>query len=763
MSETGDAAARITTAVQRALADPSPTTIASALRSVEPGELAEFFHLRLAVADDVDPVGEGLPASPGAASGRIVTSADAALASDEPVILVRPETTPDDVLGMRAARGILTARGGLVSHAAVVARGWGIPAVVGAADLHIDGPTITIGSTVFRTGDVITIDGSTGRVFAGALATSGSAPPPELATLLDWADDVARGHVEVRANADTDGDASHGRRLGARGIGLCRTEHMFLSADRLPIMRRFILGDDPSTESETLAELGAAQTADFETLLDAMDGLPVTVRLLDPPLHEFLPDLVDLSVREGRGELTDDERVELVAVRRLHESNPMIGTRGVRLGAVRPGVYQMQVRALCTAAANLFERGKRPHVEIMIPLVVDAEELRIARSWVVAVLDEIGHPELSSTVITVGAMIETPRAALVAGDLARHADFFSFGTNDLTQMTYAFSRDDVESRLLPTYRSLGILPDNPFEVLDREGVGELIRIAVERARATRPDIDLGVCGEHAGHPASVGFLVGLGIDSVSCSPFRVPMARLGVAQALLASGRVAIDRVEFTRPEPVTTALDTSSTEQVAVPVDESLVLHVLRIRGFVTPDGFTASLGEHPAELLERLVDEGCVRHVPARDMYGLLPAGKERAASLLDTSIDDGVRASLRQHYERFLELNTEFKQLCTDWQVRDGEPNDHTDADHDQACVSRLTSLFESTGPVLGDMAGAVGRLDRYRNRLAVAAERVAAGETKQFTGVMCESFHDIWMEMHEDLIVLLGIDRVAEGSF
>ncbi|MGA1050757.1 MAG: putative PEP-binding protein [Ilumatobacteraceae bacterium] len=763
MSETGDAAARITASVRAAEADPSPATIGSALRSVEPDELAEFFHLRLAVADDVAPIGEGLPASPGAASGRIVTSADAALASDGPVILVRPETTPDDVLGMQAARGILTARGGLVSHAAVVARGWGIPAVVGAADLHVDGPTITIGSTVLRAGDHITIDGSTGRVFAGALATSGSTPPPELATLLDWADDVARGHVEVRANADTDGDATHGRRLGARGIGLCRTEHMFLSADRLRIMRRFILSHDPATEAAALAELGAAQTADFETLLEAMDGLPVTVRLLDPPLHEFLPDLVDLTAREARGELTEVEQVEFVAVRRLHETNPMIGTRGVRLGAVRPGVYQMQVRALCTAAANLFERGRRPHVEIMIPLVVDAEELRIARSWVIDVLDEIGHPELSSTVITVGAMIETPRAALVAGDLARHADFFSFGTNDLTQMTYAFSRDDVEARLLPTYRSLGILPDNPFEVLDREGVGELIRIAVERARSTRPDIDLGVCGEHAGHPTSVEFLVGLGIDSVSCSPFRVPMARLGVARALLASGRVAIDQVEFTESDRTVTAPDTTSAESPLVAVDEALVLHVLRIRGFVTPDGFTASLGEHPAELVDRLVDAEYVRHIPARDMYGLLPAGKDRAASLLESTIDDRVRSLLRPHYERFLVLNTEFKQLCTDWQVRNGEPNDHTDADHDRACVTRLSSLYQATVPVLADLGGVLERLRRYRDRLGVAASRVEGGESKQFTGVMCESFHDIWMELHEDLIVVLGIDRVAEGSF
>ena len=299
----------------------------------------------------------------------------------------------------------------------------------------------------------------------------------------------------------------------------------------------------PRARQAALAELEEAQTTDFEQLLEAMDTLPVTVRLLDPPLHEFLPNILDLTARHARGELTDIEQLEFVAVQRLHEANPMIGTRGVRLGVVRPGLYEMQVRALCKAAAELFARGKRPHVEIMIPLVVDAEELRIARSWVHDVLDEIGHPELTSTVVTVGAMIETPRAALTAAALAEHADFFSFGTNDLTQMTYAFSRDDVEAKLLPAYQALGILSANPFAVLDQEGVGELVRIGCDAARRTKPAIKLGVCGEHAGHPESADFLVRLGIDSVSCSPFRVPMARLGVAQALLACGRVRIEDV----------------------------------------------------------------------------------------------------------------------------------------------------------------------------------------------------------------------------
>ncbi|TFH14337.1 MAG: pyruvate, phosphate dikinase, partial [Acidimicrobiales bacterium] len=487
----------IRSAVRSARTDASPSAIAATLTSIRPEDLAVFFHASLSAVDDVEPIGGGLPASPGAASGRIVLSADAALEAAErgqSVILVRPETSPDDVLGMQASRGILTQRGGLVSHAAVVARGWGVPAVVGASEIHFDAGSVTIGDIVLRAGDEITIDGSTGNIYRGSMDTFGSDAPAELDTLLAWADDVAAGHVGVRANADTEADATRGRELGAQGIGLCRTEHMFLAADRLPIMRRLILSHDPATEAAALAELEVAQTADFESVLEAMDDLPVTVRLLDPPLHEFLPDLLDLVACAARGELYEEGCVELAAVRRLHESNPMIGTRGVRLGVVRSGLYEMQVRALCAAAAHLFERGLHPHVEIMIPLVVDAEELRIARSWVTGVLDEIGHPELASNVVTVGAMIETPRAALTAGALAQHADFFSFGTNDLTQMTFAFSRDDVEAKLLPAYQALGILPANPFAELDQDGVGALISIACEQARSTKPTIKLGACG-----------------------------------------------------------------------------------------------------------------------------------------------------------------------------------------------------------------------------------------------------------------------------
>jgi len=773
----GELGARISAAVRDATAAGNGLAVAAALNAIEPDELAEFFHERLAASDDVKPLSEGLPASPGATGGRIVLTADEAVAAADAgvgVILVRPETTPDDVLGMQVSNGILTTRGGMVSHAAVVARGWGIPAVVGAADVTIDGDRVTIGAEQLKAGDEITIDGSTGRIFAGLLATSSSTPPPELDTLLAWADIVADGHVQVRVNADTEGDASHGRSLGARGIGLCRTEHMFLSHDRLPIMRRFILAADPEAEAAALAELEVAQTHDFERLLDAMDTCPVTVRLLDPPLHEFLPDLIDLTARQARGELTAEEGAELIAVRRLRETNPMIGTRGVRLGVLRPGVYQMQVRALCTAAASLFERGKHPNVEIMIPLVVDAEELRIARSWVREVLDEIGHPELKSTVITVGAMIETPRATLTADSLAAHADFFSFGTNDLTQMTYAFSRDDVEARLLPAYQALGILDANPFAVLDQAGVGQLVRIACEAARNAKPAIKLGVCGEHAGHPASADFLVRLGIDSVSCSPFRVPMARLGVAQALLACGRVRINDVAFTFDADGSSAADRDASapstsepgddpSDADIGVDEVLVLHTLRTRGFVTPDGFTQSIGIFPAEILARLVADGHVRYTEKRDLYSLLPAGTERHEALLDSYADEALRAGLAGPYGRFRELNEQFKQICTDWQLRNGSPNDHADSDYDSACAARLAALHESSRPVLDAMAAVLPRLDRYATRLDRAVEAVANGETKRFTGVMCDSYHDVWMELHEDLIVLQRIDRVQEGSF
>ncbi len=761
----GDLAHLISSVVREATASGKRSDVLAALTSVKPDELAGFFHASLTGEIDVEPLTTGLPASPGAASGRIVLTADEAMEVSEAghaVILVRPETTPDDVLGMQASRGILTTHGGMVSHAAVVARGWGIPAVVGAAQVTIDGDYVTIGTTILRRGDEITIDGASGNVYPGALATAGTEAPPELATLLAWADIVNKGRVEVRANADTADDATVGRILGAGGIGLCRTEHMFLAADRLPIMRRFILSNDADTDASALAELEEAQTTDFESVLEAMDGLPVTVRLLDPPLHEFLPSLVDLVARDARGELDDAGLAELAAVRRLHEANPMIGTRGVRLGVVRSGLYEMQVRALCRAAANLFERGRKPIVEVMIPLVVDATELRIARRWVTGVLDEIDHPELASNIVTIGAMIETPRAALTAGALADHADFFSFGTNDLTQMTYAFSRDDVESRLLPAYTAQGILPANPFAVLDQEGVGQLVRIACESARAVKPKIKLGVCGEHAGHPDSADFLVSLGVDSVSCSPFRVPLARLAVARALLSCGRVSIDDVDFGITSPAAHTPPSNETGDALV-VDEALVLHVLRIRGFVTSAGFVESIGSDPSELLGALVESGLVRHIEKRGMYGLLTPGKERHEEHLATYATPSVTASLHHFYEPFLALNDRLKQLCTDWQMRADAPNDHSDDAYDAVQIDGLSALSIDTQPVIAGFASALPRMARYGARLSESIERLQSGQTNMFTGVMCGSFHDVWMELHEDLIVLQYIDRVAEGSF
>ena len=455
----------------------------------------------------------------------------------------------------------------------------------------------------------------------------------------------------------------------------------------------------------------------------------------------------------------------------------MIGTRGVRLGVVRPGLYEMQVRALCKAAAELFARGKRPHVEIMIPLVVDAEELRIARSWVHDVLDEIGHPELTSTVVTVGAMIETPRAALTAAALAEHADFFSFGTNDLTQMTYAFSRDDVEAKLLPAYQALGIISANPFAVLDQEGVGELVRIGCDAARRTKPAIKLGVCGEHAGHPESADFLVRLGIDSVSCSPFRVPMARLGVAQALLACGRVRIEDVTIdfgpgdprrARPPKRRTARcprpHRTSTRTAVADIDEALVLHVLRVRGFVTPQGFVASLGRHPAELLNEMVAAGYVNHIEKRDMYNLLPAGASGTRHCSARMPSNPSVPASRRSTSGSSDLNDEFKQLCTDWQIRGDAPNEHVDPGlrprlrgTPRGAQRRQSRRDRGDGRVRAAHR-AIQRAPRPRRRVC---RELATPE--RFTGVMCESFHDIWMELHEDLIVMQGIERAAEGNF
>ncbi|HZQ83881.1 MAG TPA: pyruvate, phosphate dikinase [Acidimicrobiales bacterium] len=482
---------------------------------------------------------KGLPASPGAGVGAVYLTADEAAEAagrGEKVVLVRTETSPEDVHGMMAAEAILTARGGLVSHAAVVARGWGKPAVVGAEALRISDDSFTVGDVRVRRGDVISVNGTTGEVVLGAVDLSLSEPPPEFKTILEWADRIRKGCLAVRANADNGPDAANARRFGAEGIGLCRTEHMFLAEDRLPIVRRMILASSPEDEVAALEELRVAQKADFVEILDAMDGLPVCVRLLDPPLHEFLPSTEELAIKEATTGLSEEESRMYHAARDWEEQNPMIGTRGVRLGVVKPGLYAMQVRALVEAAIERRAAGGKPKVEIMIPLTVTREEMALARSWVA---DAIAAAESSAGLkrgleITIGTMVETPRAALRADEIAEVADFFSFGTNDLTQLTFGFSRDDVESRMMPAYLELGLLKRNPFETIDKAGVGELVRMGAARGRATRRDLKLGVCGEHGGDPESIDLFYDAGLDYVSCSPFRVPIARLAGAQAVLA-------------------------------------------------------------------------------------------------------------------------------------------------------------------------------------------------------------------------------------
>ncbi len=450
---------------------------------------------------------------------------------------MRNETSPEDVHGMMVAEGILTARGGLVSHAAVVARGWGTPAIVGAEAIKIKGDQFTVGDVVVNKGDVISLDGTTGDIVLGAMVLEDAKPPAEFSTLLTWADQVRKGKLAVRANADTGEDATNARNLGAEGIGLCRTEHMFLAPDRLPVVRKMILAQTDAEEEAALAELGRVQQIDFEEILEAMDGLPVTIRLLDPPLHEFLPSVEELRVKEAGSGLDEQEKLELKAAESWAEHNPMIGTRGVRLGVIKPGLYAMQVRALLAAAASLRKRGLNPIVEIMIPLTVTREELALARSWVQDEIDIAVKGLKKKPTITIGTMIETPRAAIRADELAEESDFFSFGTNDLTQLTFGFSRDDVESRMMPAYLEQGLLKRNPFDTIDQTGVGDLVRMGAERGRATKPKLKLGVCGEHGGDPESIQLFYDAGLDYVSCSPFRVPIARLAAAQSVIASAQ----------------------------------------------------------------------------------------------------------------------------------------------------------------------------------------------------------------------------------
>jgi pyruvate,orthophosphate dikinase len=514
-----------------------------ALLRVTGDHIEQVLHPQFA-GEQAQVIATGLAASPGAAVGQVYFSADdaaEAAAGGAKVILVRSETSPEDVHGMQASQGILTSRGGLVSHAAVVARGWGIPAVVGADGVEISGRSFTAGGVTVAEGDMISIDGTTGEVVLGEVELSVGEAPPELETLLGWADSIRHGknrrrfRLSVRANADTGADAAVARSLGAEGIGLCRTEHMFFGDDRLPVVREMILADGPDEEAAALEKLLAVQRADFTEVLEAMDGLPVTVRLLDPPLHEFLPGIEELAVREASEGLSEGDTKLLAAARLWHEQNPMIGTRGVRLGVLKPGLYAMQVRALVEAALSRAKAGGKPVVEIMVPLTVTREELAEARTWVTDAVAQALKGSRRRLDITIGTMIETPRAALRADEIAEEADFFSFGTNDLTQMAFGFSRDDIESRVMPAYLQRGLLRRNPFETIDVPGVGELVAVAVERGRKTTRGLKMGVCGEHGGDPESIAFFQRVGLDYVSCSPFRVPVARLAAAQAIVAA------------------------------------------------------------------------------------------------------------------------------------------------------------------------------------------------------------------------------------
>jgi pyruvate,orthophosphate dikinase len=492
-----------------------------AVARIDPGQLDQLLHPMIDPSAQYEVAARGLNASPGAASGKIVFDADTAAergAAGEAVVLVRWETTPDDIHGMIGAQGILTAHGGMTSHAAVVARGMGKPCVAGCdgLQLDVDNRRGTLNGREFSEGDTITIDGGTGEVILGAVELVPPQINEDFETILGWADSMRR--LRVRANADTPDDARRAREFGAEGIGLCRTEHMFMAEERLPVVREMIMAADEDGRRSALDRLLPMQQSDFEGIFEAMAGLPVTIRLLDPPLHEFLPPLEEATDQRMRDR-----------IRALQEANPMLGTRGCRLGLQWPEIYEMQLRAIVRAARAVEERtGDAPLVEIMHPLVGFAEELRRLRELTIRTAEEEQAGEYLC-----GTMIELPRACIRADEIAEHADFFSFGTNDLTQTALGFSRDDAEGKFLTAYLDDGILRDNPFATLDQSGVGDLMRIAVERGRSVREEIKLGICGEHGGEPRSVAFCHELGLDYVSCSPYRVPLARLAAAQAAL--------------------------------------------------------------------------------------------------------------------------------------------------------------------------------------------------------------------------------------
>jgi pyruvate, orthophosphate dikinase len=527
------AKAALTIAVE--LANEGLITRNEAVTRIDPAALDQLLHPTIDPNAERKVIATGLPASPGAASGEIVFSSDEAealKAKDRKVILVRVETSPEDIHGMHAAEGILTTRGGMTSHAAVVARGMGKPCVSGAGTLRVDyaAGTMSIAGHTFKAGEVITIDGSTGQVLAGRVPMTEPVLSGEFGTLMGWADEVRK--LGVRANADTPNDARVALKFGAEGIGLCRTEHMFFEEDRIRAVREMILADDEKSRRAALAKLLPMQRADFVELFEIMQGLPVTIRLLDPPLHEFLPHS-EAEIAEVAAAMGADPRKLADRARELHEFNPMLGFRGCRLAIAYPEIAEMQARAIFEAAVEAGRRTGKPVVpEVMVPLIATKAELDLVKASIDAMAEAVARETKAKVNYQVGTMIELPRASLRAAEIAESAEFFSFGTNDLTQTVFGISRDDAAS-FLGTYMARGILASDPFVSVDREGVGELVKIGVERGRKTKPKLKVGICGEHGGDPASVAFCHEIALDYVSCSPFRVPIARLAAAQAAL--------------------------------------------------------------------------------------------------------------------------------------------------------------------------------------------------------------------------------------
>ncbi len=518
-----------------------------ALLRVDPDSLEQLLHRRIDESANLDLLGKGLNASPGAVTGEVVFDADEAQKMGQEgkkVILVRPETKPDDIHGLIHSQGVLTQHGGMTSHAAVVARGMGKPCVAGCEDISIDvkNQKLKAGSREVGAGEVISIDGTTGKVYFGSVPTIEPELGDEFKRLLNMADKIRK--LGVRANADTPTDAENALRFGAEGIGLCRTEHMFMAQERLPVVQEMIIAQTTKDRKRALDKILPMQRGDFYEIFKVMAGKPVTIRLLDPPLHEFLPDLTEILLETQKLKLTGEDPDKIVAnenliplIRTLHEANPMMGLRGCRLGITRPEINEMQVRAIFEAATKLKKEGVDVRPEVMIPLVGTRAELQLVEKQLREIAEEIIQDAGVELKYKFGTMIEIPRAALRAGEIAKDAEFFSFGTNDLTQMTFGYSRDDAEGKFINIYLEKKILKDNPFQVLDRDGVGRLVKLAVKEGRETRPDLKCGICGEHGGNPSSIEFCHDVGLNYVSCSPFRVPIARLAAARAQLQNPR----------------------------------------------------------------------------------------------------------------------------------------------------------------------------------------------------------------------------------